>query len=134
MWMWYHDVADKEQGMSEIVTLELPDEVARSAREIAARTHRRLEDVLIEWLDRTSAELPVETLPDEQVLALYDMQMDDARQAELSDLLTHNREGALDDAERQRLDELMLVYRRGMVRKAQAFKVAVERGLRPPLS
>jgi hypothetical protein len=126
--------ADKEQGMSEIVTLELPDEVARSAREVAARTHRRLEDVLIEWLDRTSAELPVETLPDDQVLALCDMQMDTARQVELSDLLARNREGALADTERQRLDELMLVYRRGTVRKAQAFKVAVERGLHPPLN
>ena len=126
-------VADKEQGMSEIVTLELPDEVARSAREVAARTHRRLEDVLIEWLDRTSAELPVETLPDDQVLALCDMQMDTAQQAELGELLAHNREGALNDTGRQHLDNLMLIYRRGMVRKAQALKVAVERGLRPPL-
>lgn len=33
-----------------------------------------------------------------------------------------------------RLDELMHLYRRGLVRKAQALKVAVERGLRPPLS
>jgi hypothetical protein len=29
---------------------------------------------------------------------------------------------------------LMGIYRRGMVRKAQALKVAVDRGLQPPLS
>ena len=42
-------VEDKE--MSEIVTLELSEEVARSAREVATRMHRRLEDVLVEWID-----------------------------------------------------------------------------------
>jgi hypothetical protein len=68
------------------------------------------------------------------VLVLCDMQMDDARQMELSDLLADNREGALDGAKHKRLDELMLVYRRGTVRKAQALKMAVERGLRPPLN
>ena len=32
--------------MSEIVTLELPEEVTLRAKEMAARTRRRLEDVL----------------------------------------------------------------------------------------
>lgn len=125
-------VEGKEMG--EIVTLELPEEVARSAKEVAARMHRRLEDVLVEWIDRTVAELPVESLPDDQVLTLCDMQMDAEQQGELGGLLTRNREGLLSDAERARLDELMRIYRRGLVRKAQALKVAVERGLRPPLN
>lgn len=46
--------------MSQIVTLELPDELALRAREIAAQTQHRLEDVLVEWLDWTIAEPPVE--------------------------------------------------------------------------
>jgi hypothetical protein len=62
------------------------------------------------------------------------MQMSDAEQAELSELLARQREGALSDDERGRLDALMRSYRQGMVRKAQALKVAVERGLQPPLS
>jgi hypothetical protein len=33
-----------------------------------------------------------------------------------------------------RLEDLLQIYRRGMVRKAQAHKVAVERGLQPPRS
>ena len=39
----------------------------------------------------------------------------------------------LNDLEK-RLEELMRVYRTGLVRKAQALKVAVSRGLRPRLS
>ena len=34
--------------MSEIVTLELPDHVVRSARAVAERTHRRVEEVLVD--------------------------------------------------------------------------------------
>lgn len=120
--------------MSETVTLELPAEVARRVQEIAARTHRRPEDILVEWLDRAAADLPVEALPDDEVLSLCDSQMDAGEQAELSELLVSNREGALTDADRSRLDELMQSYRHGLVRKAQAWKVAVERGLRPPLN
>ncbi len=119
--------------MSEIVMLELPDALAQSARETARRTHRRVEDVLIEWLDRAANELPIEMLPDDQVLALRDMQMSDEQQAELSDLLAHQCERPLDGRDRVRLEELLEVYRRGMVKKARAMKVAVERGLQPPL-
>jgi hypothetical protein len=126
---------DKEaKEMAETVTLELPEEVARRAREVAVRTHRRPESVLLEWIGRIVAEPPVESLPDDQVLALCDMQMDVEQQETLGDLLARNREGLLSGVERARLDELMQTYRRGLVRKAQALKVAVERGLRPPLN
>lgn len=120
--------------MTKIVTLELSEDVARGAREVAARTDRRLEEVLVEWLDHMWAEQPIEMLPDDQVLALAEQQMTADENQELSDLLARNREGTLDEPGRARLDELMQVYRRGLVRKARALKVAVERGLRPPLS
>jgi hypothetical protein len=120
--------------MSEIVTLKLPDALAQHAHAVAVQTHRHVEDVLIEWLDRAAADVPIETLPDDQILALRDMQMGDTEQTELSDLLARQREGTLDDRERGRLDLLMGSYRRGLVRKAQALKVAVDRGLQPPLS
>ena len=75
------------------MTLEIPDAPAQNARDIAAQTHRRLEDVLVGWLARATTELPVEQLPDDQVLALRDMQMEDSQQAELSELLACQREG-----------------------------------------
>lgn len=120
--------------MSEIVTLELLEKVTLRAKEMAAHTRRRVEDVLVEWLDRAAAEPPMESLPDDQVLALCDLQMEAKQQEDLGDLLTRNREGQLNAAEHAHLDEHMLVYRRGLVRKAHALKVAVERGLRPPLN
>jgi hypothetical protein len=59
--------------MAEIVTLELPETLAQRAKEIAALTNQRLEDVLVEWIDRASTELPVESLPDDWVLALCEL-------------------------------------------------------------
>jgi hypothetical protein len=69
--------------MAEIVTLELPETLAQRAKEIAALTNQRLEDVLVEWIDRASTELPVESLPDDWVLALCDMQMEPEQQEAL---------------------------------------------------
>lgn len=120
--------------MSEVVTLELPDALVRSARTIAERSNRRVEDVLVEWLDRSASEVPVELLPDDQVLLLCSLELKESDQQALSDLLAQQREGTLAEAERPTLDALMGAYRRGLVRKAQALKVAVGRGLRPPLS
>lgn len=120
--------------MTEIVTLQLPETLAQKAKEIAALTHRRLEDVLVEWIDRAITELPVESLPNEQVLAMCDLQMEAEQQEVFSDLLARHREGEINDLEARQLDELMQVYRRGLVSKARALKVAVERGLIPPLN
>jgi hypothetical protein len=53
---------------------------------------------------------------------------------ELSRLLAGNREGSLAEAEPARLDELIRLYRRGLVRKAQALRIAVARGLGPRLA
>lgn len=116
------------------ITLELPEATARSAKAIALRTRRRLEDVLVEWLDQAAAEAPVEYLADEEVLALCSLQLDSRLQGELSELLAQNREGLLNQQAQTRLDELMQLYRQGLVRKAQALKVAVARGLRGPLN
>jgi hypothetical protein len=120
--------------MGRQVVLEIPEQVERDAREIAARTNRPLEAVLTDWLRHFTGELPVAMLPDEGILELCDRQMSTEQQEELSDLLSLNRENQLTEAERARLDELMQIYRSGMLRKAEAFQVAVQRGLRMALS
>jgi len=120
--------------MNEIVKLELPEDVAQRAKEVALRSHRRFEDLLVEWIDRGANEASAESLSDESLLALCDSQMEPDQQDELSALLAANREGTLGADENERLNELMRVYRRGMVRKAQAWRAAVQRGLRPPLN
>jgi len=118
--------------MSQTVTLELPDDLARQAHAAAAAANRRVEDIVLDWVARAAAEPTVEAFPDNELLALCDARFDDNRQSELSDLLAGHRAGDLDDSGRARLDELMAAYRQGMVLKARAWKEAVGRGLRPP--
>jgi hypothetical protein len=120
--------------MAEKVTIELPEDLAQQVRTVAARTQRSFDEVLVDWIRRAGAEPVLELLPAEELLAVCDSEPDPARQEELSELLERNQEGALLDPERQRLDELMRGYRAGLVRKAQALKVAVSRGLRPRLN
>lgn len=120
--------------MPQVVTLELSDRLARQARDIAVDAHRRFEDLLIELIERSITDLPVESLPDQQVLALCEKQLDLEQQTRLDDLLARNREGELDASELPQLDELMQIYRHGIVRKARAWKTAVDRGLKPPMN
>jgi hypothetical protein len=118
--------------MSDKVTIELPDELARRARAMAAAGHRRLEDAVVEWIRRAVSEPEVEALPDNEVLRLCDATLEPADQDELSGLLADSREGRLDAAGHARLDDLMALYRRGLVLKARAWREAVTRGLRTP--
>ncbi len=120
--------------MNETITLQLPEKVTVTARQVAKQTKRRLEDVLLEWLDRSAEDLPVGMLAEVQVLLLAGAQLAADEQQELSSLLAFNREGTLSARQHVRLDELMQVYRHGLVRKAQALQVAVDRGLLPPLN
>ena len=48
--------------MTESVTLELSDITVRRARETAQQTHRPLESVLTEWLERASAAADISPL------------------------------------------------------------------------
>jgi len=119
--------------MAERVTLELPEELAQRVRSAAAKARRPLEDVLVEYIERGANDVPMSALADGDILVLCDLQMEDKAQQELHELLDKNREGELQPADRPRLEQLMGDYRRGLVRKAQALRVAVQRGLRGPV-
>ncbi len=118
--------------MSETVTLEVPDELARRVRALATATHRRFEDVVLDWLRRAAEEPPVEALPGGAASSRLcaDATLDPVDQEALSDLLAGHREGTLSASEKASLDALMDTYRRGLVLKARALKEAVGRGLR----
>jgi hypothetical protein len=78
----------------------------------------------------TSNETPVESLPDEEVLALAEMTLPEEQDAMLSELLACQREGRIDLEGRRQLGELMRIYENGLLRKAQASRIAIERGLK----
>jgi hypothetical protein len=115
------------------ITIQVSDQVVRHAAHVAAQTQRRIEEVLADWLERVITEIPVEELSDAEVLALTELQMTVAQQTLLSDLLARSREGIRDTEGRRQLDTLMHIYEHGLLRKAQALCVAVQRGLRAPL-
>lgn len=119
--------------MAQSVSLDIPDSIVRQAQQIASQRHQRPEDVLVEWLTHSFTEHPIETLPDSQVLALCEMQLDERQQEALDVLFDKQRESRLTEADTQELQFLMKLYRRGLLRKAKALKVAVERGLMAPL-
>ncbi len=120
--------------MAEQVILNLPDRLAKQVHEVAALTQRKLEDVLIEWIDRGSVDkIAIGDLSDEQILRLCDLQLSEPEQTQMSLLLEKQRESLLQLGESEQLDGLLQVYRQGMVRKAEALKVAVDRGLRARL-
>ena len=108
-------------------TLRRACTVRRSA---AAASNRRLEDAAVDWISQAVAEQEMAGLPDGEVLAICDAMIGADVQSELSGLLSAAREGALGGSERARLDELIALYRRGLVQKARAWKEAVARGLR----
>ncbi len=115
--------------MSELIALEFPEPLAKKVKEIAALNRQGIEEMLIEWIDRTINDIPIEALPDEQVLALCNLQMSGQQQKVFSDLQARNSEGLLNAQEVKKLNELMQVYRHGSVRKAKAMQVAVMRGI-----
>ncbi len=79
------------------------------------------------------AELSVEVLDDASLLALCELRLSAAEQAELDVLLVENGEGLLDETGKSRLDVAMEEYERRLLRKSQALREAVARGLREPL-
>lgn len=111
------------------VTIELKHEVVERAHDVAQKTQRPVEDVLAEWLDSYINELPVESLNDDEIIHLCQFKMNVLQQQELSLLLHHHRERQLTREENERLDSLLQLHRRGLVRKARALQVAAIRGL-----
>ena len=116
--------------MNNTVTIQVSEPVARFAAQLATKKHQPYEQVLSQLLDET---VPVEILPDQQLLALSEAKLPEEQDERLSELLAQQRETLLDEAGRQELNDLMRLYEHGLLRKAQALRVAVERGLREPL-
>jgi len=102
-------------AVSEMMTIPVPERAVhctglsstvRHAARVASLTRQHVEDVLAGWLDWAAAEIPVETLPDDEILALCDLEMAKEQQRELSRLLAGNQEGLLNAEAQARLDEL----------------------------
>jgi hypothetical protein len=118
------------------VTLNLPEDLYRSAERLAVGVKSPLQNVLTDVLSAALGvwgvvDEPVQTWPDERVLAVCDSRMSQEQSERLGDLLERQQAGSVTADEKPELWALMRVYEVGQLRKAKALAEAVRRGLRP---
>ena len=127
--------------MSAQITVTLPEDVLQRAELLARRTGRPVGDILAETIELSlrplgapsNGERLIADWSDDDVLAAADVGLPVAEDRRLSELLDHQQAGLLADAEPAELKALMEMYQEGLLRKAQALREAVRRGLREPL-
>ena len=111
---------------------QIPDHSMKN--EASDSETRRVERLLGNWFADIDETTPVEQLSDEDVLVLSEARLNQEQTTEMKALLARRRTSQLDRAEHERLEALMTLYQTTLVLRARALKVAVERGIRPPLS
>jgi hypothetical protein len=120
-------------------TLNLPDRIARQVMRLAALRGQAAEEYLAGIVgDEVSADTSEEdaflaTLSDEEVLALADLRMAEDEDRRMHELLDKNSEGTMTSQDRAELDELMVAYSEGTLKKAMGWAEAVRRKLREPI-
>jgi hypothetical protein len=120
--------------MNRQITLTVSENVWLYAKAVASRNKQQVEDFLSGLLEGLSKENFTDKLSDEEIIALTEFKISPAEQERLSELLFKNREGKLNQEEQNELDLMLEITERNMLRKSEALRVAVERGLIEPLS
>jgi hypothetical protein len=120
--------------MSTQVTIQVAEHIMNRAAAVASYKQQSIEEVITHSLEAAPFELPIESLPDAEVLQLAAMKFTPAQQEKFGDLLDRNRENELDATGRRELDQMMRLYEQGLLRKAEALQEAVTRGLMEPLT
>ena len=115
--------------MNQEITLQISDRIIQQAAIAAAKKKHRIEEVLADWLESLFQEKFADKMSDEEILALTKMQISPAEQERLSELLFKNREVGLKKKEQRELDLMIEISERNMLKKSEALRIAVERGL-----
>lgn len=125
--------------MSTQLTLDLPENLIARARTIAQRAGQSVNDLLAESIELslkpwgTASEDDIHQCGDEEVLKACGLELSAEDDCLLSELLQRQQAGTLPVQEQAELASLMQVYQEGLVRKAEALREAVRRGLRGPV-
>jgi len=128
--------------MTTQVTVTLPDDTARRAEYLAHLTGRDVADILAETIALSldplgtlpATSTSVETLPDAEVLEIADSSMDREQDRRMHRLLELQQASCLTAEDHAALFALGAIYQDSLLRKAQALRVAVQRGLRTRVS
>ena len=117
------------------VTISLPDKVFANVANLASKTHRRIDEVIVEKIEREFS-LDVEDLEkqiavcsDREVVELSNLQMPEKQDRRLSFLLQKQGEKDLAKSERKELWKLMEMNRLTTLKKAFALRELSRRGL-----
>ena len=128
--------------MSTQITITLPDDFYQRAERFARFANRDLASVLSDTIQlsipsispEAEALQPISDLPDVEILALTELQMEPDQDRRLSALLDRQQAGILTETEHPELQMLIGIYQEGLLRKATALNEAVNRSLISPLS
>jgi hypothetical protein len=123
------------------ITLILPSDLYQRATNIADLTGWTVEDAVLVMLEVSLPALiplvdlnkPVESLTNDDLLGLTNLQMSSEYDSRHSLLLYQQQSGTMSPIERRELQTLQRVYEIGMIFKSHALAEAVKRGLRPSL-
>ena len=117
------------------VTINLPERVFANLSNAASKSHRRIDEVIAEKIERDFA-IDAEDLgkqiaacSDEEVLKLAEIQMPPKQDARLNHLLNQQNEGNLSDDEQNEMWQLMDLNRLTTLKKAFALRELSRRDL-----
>lgn len=128
--------------MTDQITVTLPMEILQRAERLAHATNRSVDQLLAETIELSLRPLGKESCQEESMAEWSDSRIVEVAEDSgfsteadhrLSELLHRQQAGSLTEAERPELTALMELYQNQLLRKAQALREAVRRGLRPPL-
>jgi hypothetical protein len=117
------------------VTVEIPENLYRSVVKLAAKTNRRIDEVIA---DKLEEELSFEALDfeqnisewsDEEVLALANLKIPDAQAERMSELSELLQAGTISRIERNELEIYLKSSQIATLRKADGIVEAARRGL-----
>lgn len=126
--------------MSDLIILQVPEEISVRARQIAETMAQPVEQVLLDHLKTLSAPLPVlppeaqveldalHQLSDDALWTIARAQMPDDVQARAQALLEKNSRGVITDEEHAELEKLVDRGDQLMLRKAEAAAILRTRG------
>jgi len=117
------------------VTISLPEKVFANLSNFADKSHRRIDEVIAEKIERDFAidtaelEKQIAVCSDKEVLELAEITMSAAQDERLSDLLGKQNEGNLNADEQKEMWQLMEISRLATLKKAYALREISRRGL-----
>ncbi len=115
------------------ITLNLPENIYQNVSTVAKKSKREVVDLIVDVVEEKYSsqnfESSLKDFPDEEILALANLQMPKKQSERHSELLYKNQAGTLTAEEKRELDFFQQIYGLALARKTDGVFEAVERGL-----